>query len=100
LQNFMGEKFGRDNIWEIHLADKIREAYIRLEATLPIEELSLREVLNWKKGSYVQLSSTTQSPIHLTSENFELFLGKMGQKNGHIAVKVNDVLFGKNGETQ
>ncbi len=100
LQNFMGEKFGRDNIWELHLADRIREAHVKLEATLNTEEFPLREVLAWKKGSYIQLSSTTQSPIHLSSENYELLVGRMGQKNGHVAIKVNDILFGKNGETQ
>ena len=100
LQKFMGEKFGRDHIWEIHFTDRIRDANLNLEAILPTEKFALREVLAWKEGSYVQLSSTTQSQVHVISENYELLLGKMGQKNGHIAIKVNDILFGKNGETQ
>ncbi len=98
LQNFMGEKFGRDQIWEDHLADRIREANIRLEATLPTEEFTLGEVLSWKKGSHVVLSSNMQTPVHLSSQNYQLLLGRMGQKNGHIAIKINDILFGKNGE--
>lgn len=99
LQNFMGEKFGRDQIWEDHLADRIREANVRLEAALPTEEFPLREVLNWKKGSHVALSSTMQTPVHLHSQNYQLLVGRMGQKNGHVAVKINDILFGKNGES-
>lgn len=100
LQNFMGEKFGRDQIWENHLADKIREADVKLEATLPKEEFTLKEILQWKKGHRIFLSSTTQSPVHLCSQNHQLLLGRMGQKNGHIAVKVNDILFGNKGEQQ
>ena len=100
LQNFMGEKFGCDQIWEDHLADRIQEADIKLEAALPTEEFSLGEVLNWKIGSQIVLSSTMQSPIHLSSQNYQLLLGKLGQKNGHVAVKVNDILFGKDGELQ
>lgn len=100
LQNFMGEKFGCDQIWEDHLADRIQEADIKLEAALPTEEFTLGEVLNWKIGSQIVLSSTMQSPIHLSSQNYQLILGKLGQKNGHVAVKVNDILFGKNGELQ
>ena len=41
-----------------------------------------------------------QSQIHLSSQNYQLLLGKLGQKNGHVAVKVNDILFGKDGELQ
>jgi flagellar motor switch protein FliM len=98
LQNFMGEKFGRDHIWEDHLADRIREANVSLEAALPTEEFPLKEVLSWKKGTHVALSSNMQTPVHLHSQNHQLLLGRMGQKNGHIAIKVNDILFGKNGE--
>lgn len=100
LQNFMGEKFGCDQIWEDHLADRIQEADIKLEAALPTEEFSLGEVLNWKIGSQIVFSSTMQSQIHLSSQNYQLLLGKLGQKNGHVAVKVNDILFGKDGELQ
>lgn len=100
LQNFMGEKFGYDHIWEDHLASRIREADVTLEAALPTEEFLLKDVLNWKEGSHITLSSTLQSPIFLSSQNHQLLLGKLGQKNGHVAVKINDILFGKNGETQ
>ncbi|MEI7493077.1 MAG: flagellar motor switch protein FliM [Alphaproteobacteria bacterium] len=98
IQNFMGEKFGCDQIWEDHLADRIREAEVSLEAALPTEVFSLKDVLSWKKGSQIVLSSDMQSPIHLRSQNHQLLLGKLGQKNGHVAVKVDDILFGKNGE--
>ncbi len=100
LQNFMGEKFGYDHIWEDHLASRIREADVKLEASLPTEEFLLKDVLNWKEGSHIALSSTLHSPIFLSSQNHQLLLGKLGQKNGHVAVKINDILFGKNGGAQ
>ena len=100
IQNFMGEKFGCDQIWEDHLADRIREAEVSLEAAFPTEVFSLKDVLSWKKGSQIVLSSDMQSPIHLRSQNHQLLLGKLGQKNGHVAVKVEDILFGKNGEIE
>lgn len=98
LQNFMGEKFGRDNIWEGHLADRIWEADLVIDASLPAEEFSLGDILNWQEGSQIVLSSTMQSPIHLKSAGYELMIGRLGQKNGFVAVKVNEILFGKNGE--
>lgn len=98
LQNFMGEKFGRDNIWEGHLADRLWDAELNIDASLPPEEFSLGEILEWKEGSQIVLSSTMQSPIHLKSAGYELMIGRLGQKNGRVAVKVNEILFGKSGE--
>lgn len=98
LQNFMGEKFGYDHIWEDHLANRIREADVNLEASLPTEEFLLKDILNWKKGTHINLSSTLQSSIFLSSEKHQLLAGKLGQQNGHIAIKISDILFGKNGE--
>ncbi len=97
LQNFMGEKFGRDNIWEGHLADRIWDADITIEASLREEELSLGKVMQWKKGSQLMLSSDMQSPITLSCQNYKLAEGRMGQKNNRIALKINNILFGKNG---
>lgn len=98
LQNFMGEKFGRDNIWEGHLADRLWDAELNIDASLPPEEISLGEILAWQEGSQIVLSSTMQSPIHLKSEGYELMIGRLGQKNGHVAVKINEILLGKSGE--
>jgi flagellar motor switch protein FliM len=98
LQNFMGEKFGRDNIWEGHLADRLWDAELNIDASLPPEEFSLGEILDWQEGSQIILSSTMQSPIHLKIAGYELMVGRLGQKNGHVAVKVNEILFGKFGE--
>src|SRR5580692_796472 len=44
LQMFMGEKFGRDPIWEGHLATEIGQAEIHVEAVLYEAELPLRQL--------------------------------------------------------
>jgi len=41
LQMFMGEKFGRDPIWEGHLATEIYQADVEIEAVLHEQELPL-----------------------------------------------------------
>src|SRR4029078_5938100 len=45
LQMFMGEKFGRDPIWEGHLATEIYAAEVEVEAVLHELELPLARVL-------------------------------------------------------
>src|SRR5919205_525463 len=50
LQMFMGEKFGRDNIWESHLATELWTTSTEVRAVLDEQQISLRQVLNFKVG--------------------------------------------------
>ena len=44
LQMFMGEKFGRDSIWENHLTQELYKTDIRLSAILGEKTLTLNEI--------------------------------------------------------
>lgn len=90
LQQFMGEKFGRDTIWESHLANEMLETDIDVHAVLDEVTLGLREVLNWQPGSQVELNVKPEDIIELRSGEVPLFRGRMGQRNNHIAIKVEE----------
>jgi flagellar motor switch protein FliM len=90
LQMFMGEKFGRDSIWETHLAEELWLTEVELEAVLDEQVMNLREVLNWKVGSKIMLNATPTSPIELRCGDFSMFRGRMGRKGPHIAIRVDD----------
>ena len=92
LQQFMGEKFGRDSIWETHLANELWETDIELDAVLDQLVVSLNDVVNWKPGSHLMLNAVPTSPIELRCGEIPLFIGSMGQKGGNMAVKVDKKL--------
>ncbi|UUX50483.1 flagellar motor switch protein FliM [Nisaea acidiphila] len=92
LQMFMGEKFGRDSIWETHLANELWATDIELEAVLDQVVLSLNDVLNWKPGTRLLLNASPKSTIDMRCGDVPLFVGGMGQRNGNIAVKINQKL--------
>ena len=48
LQMFMGEKFGRDSIWETHLTNELYGTDVALQAILGEKVLPLDEILNWR----------------------------------------------------
>ena len=50
LQMFMGEKFGRDPIWEDHLATEIGQAQIDVDAVLYEARLPLRQMMSLNVG--------------------------------------------------
>ena len=55
LQMFMGEKFGRDPIWEGHLATEIGQAQIAVDAVLYEARLPLRQMMKLNVGDTLML---------------------------------------------
>jgi flagellar motor switch protein FliM len=88
LQMFMGEKFGRDSIWETHLANELWNTDIELDAVLDQLVFSLNDVINWKPGTRIMLNALPNSSIDMRCGEVPLFVGSMGQKGGNMAVKI------------
>ena len=92
LQQFMGEKFGRDNIWESHLATELWTTQLDVRAVLDEQQLPLRQVLELKVGDTLMLNSTPDSQVELRAGAIPLTRGRMGRRNHHIAVRVDGPL--------
>src|SRR5712672_98238 len=58
LQMFMGEKFGRDPIWEGHLATEIGQAEIAVDAVLYEAKLPLRQLMALEVGDTLAVRVT------------------------------------------
>jgi flagellar motor switch protein FliM len=89
LQMFMGEKFGQDSIWENHLANEVWLTEIELDAVLGQLVVSLSEVLDWKPGSRLMLDVKPETPVEMRCGDVRLFSGKMGQRNGNMAIAID-----------
>jgi flagellar motor switch protein FliM len=92
LQMFMGEKFGRDSIWETHLAEELWLTNVELEAVLDQFIMKLSEVFALQVGSQLMLSATPTSKVKLRCGEVELYIGSMGRKGQNIAVKIEERL--------
>ncbi len=88
LQMFMGEKFGRDSIWETHLAEELWLTDVDLEAVIDEQTMRLSEVFDLKIGSRIMFSATPDSLIDLRCGNVSMYTGKMGRKGDKIAIKI------------
>ena len=88
LQQFMGEKFGRDNIWESHLASELWTTQMEIRAVLDEQQLPLRQVLDLKKGDTILLNATPDSLVELRAGSVSLTHGRMGRRNHSIAIRV------------
>jgi flagellar motor switch protein FliM len=92
LQMFMGEKFGRDSIWETHLAEELWLTNVELEAVLDQLTMKLSQVFALQVGSQLMLSATPTSKVNLRCGEVKLYTGSMGRKGDQIAVKIEDRL--------
>jgi len=88
LQMFMGEKFGRDSIWETHLAEELWMTEVQMEAVLDEQVMNLRDILKLKVGSKIMLNASPDSTVRLRCGDVPMFDGKMGRKGNHIAIRV------------
>lgn len=88
LQQFMGEKFGRDNIWEGHLATELWTTQMDIRAVLDEQQLPLQTVLNLKVGDTLMLNATPDKAVELRAGSVHLTTARMGRRNHHIAVRV------------
>jgi flagellar motor switch protein FliM len=89
LQMFMGEKFGRDPIWEGHLATEIYAAEVDVEAVLHEVNLPLSRVLAMEPGDTVMFDRTPSDPITLRCGDVELTEAVMGHIGKLISVRVS-----------
>jgi len=88
LQMFMGEKFGRDSIWETHLAEELWLTEVDLEAVVDTQTMRLSDVFDLQVGSRIMLSATPDSVIRLNCGEIPMYSGRMGRKGDSIAVKI------------
>ena len=90
LQMFMGEKFGRDSIWETHLASELWGTDVDLTAVLDEQTLPLSHIISLQVGSQLLLNSPPDSEISLHCGDVAMFSGTLGRKNGNIAVQIGE----------
>jgi flagellar motor switch protein FliM len=92
LQQFMGEKFGRDSIWESHLATELWSTKVDIQAILDEQAMPLNQVMNLEVGQTLMLGATPESKIQLRCGGVPLLTGRMGRVGTSVAVKVDEAI--------
>jgi flagellar motor switch protein FliM len=88
LQQFMGEKFGRDSIWETHLAEELWNTDIDLEVVLDEQVMRLSDVIDLKPGSRIVLNTSPGGTVQLRCGTVTLFEGQVGRRKSKLAVRI------------
>ena len=89
LQMFMGERFGRDTIWENHLMSQLWDTDVEIKAVLKETEARLSDISGWHKGSFLPLDMPPQDPVEIVCGDVPLFSGTMGRKDEHVVIRID-----------
>ncbi len=92
LQMFMGEKFGRDPIWEGHLATEIGQAAIEVDAVLYEARLPLRRMMQLEVGDTLMLELKPDAMVTVRCGDITMTEGRMGRVGDRVAVRVGKPL--------
>ncbi|KJC37129.1 flagellar motor switch protein FliM [Bradyrhizobium sp. LTSPM299] len=88
LQMFMGEKFGRDEIWEGHFATEVAQAEISVDAVLYEADIPLKQLMRLKVGDTLPLDISANSLVSVRCGNVILTEGRMGRVGDRVAIRV------------
>jgi flagellar motor switch protein FliM len=92
LQRFMGEKLGRDRMWENHMESEIRQTEVSVDVVLGEKLLTLHEVMELEIGQTIPLSRSPDDPLELHCGGVPLGRAHIGQRSSNIAVRIlNDI---------
>ncbi len=89
LQMFMGEKFGRDSIWENHLATELWQTDVDMVAVLDKQMMPLSKVMDLNIGDTLMLNANPDSTIELNCGGIPMGSGRMGHRRQNIAVRID-----------
>src|SRR5882757_9191426 len=92
LQQFMREKFGRDSIWESHLATELWATRVEIDAILDEQTMPLNKMMNLEVGQTIMLNAGPESPIELRCGGVPLLKGRMGRMGSSVAVHIEGAI--------
>ena len=88
LQRFMGEKFGRDSIWEGHLVNELWHTDVPVKAVLDEQVMHLRDVMNLEIGHTIMFNAQADSTIMLRAGDVPLMTAQTGRLGNSMAVRI------------
>jgi flagellar motor switch protein FliM len=89
---FMGEKFGRDPVWEGHFATEIGHAEIAVDAVLYESDIPLKQLMQLKIGDTLPLEMRADALVSVRCGSVTLTEGRMGRVGDRVAIRVTKPL--------
>jgi flagellar motor switch protein FliM len=88
LQRFMGEKMGRDRMWESHMASELTKTDVSVDVVLGEKMMTLREISRLEVGHTIALNRDPQDAVQIQCGGVPLGRGHIGQRSQNVAIRM------------
>lgn len=92
LQMFMGEKFGRDSVWEKNLDTEVRNTSVNLNAILGQKVARMGDVMQLKVGSTIILEKAPEDNVEVLCGGIPMVSGKLGKSGDNKAIQIESII--------
>jgi flagellar motor switch protein FliM len=88
LQGFMGQKVGRGNIWEEHMATELLQTEVSVDVVLGRKVLRLEDVRSFAVGQTIALNTAPDDALEIQSGGVLMGRAQIGQRRNNVAVRL------------
>lgn len=88
LQRFMGEKLGRDRMWETHMASELHNTEVLVDVVLGEKQMRVHDVMNMAVGQTIALNRGPDDPLEVHCGGVPLGHAHIGQRCSNIAIRM------------
>lgn len=91
-QVYIGEKFGRDTVWEPYLGFEIASSHFEVEASFKQKTISMQELVNLRIGDVLMLDSRPDDDVIIKFNSIPMLTGKIGKIEDRVAISVDRII--------
>ncbi|MCE3232570.1 MAG: fliM [Rickettsiaceae bacterium] len=91
-QSFMGETFGKDSMWEMHLGKEIHNTDVEVEAILGKKKTLMKNFMSLKVGNTIMFDLAPDDEITLSCQGINVLKGRVGCVGEDVAIAVSQVI--------
>ncbi|MEM7617697.1 MAG: flagellar motor switch protein FliM, partial [Pseudomonadota bacterium] len=87
-QVFMGEKFGKDKIWENHFEREVNKSKLDVIAVIDPKTVMLKDVMNLQIGNTIILDNSPDDEVTLKCKGIDIAYGTIGKVENSMAISI------------
>ncbi len=91
-QSFMGETFGKDSMWELHLSKEVSNTDVVVEAILGKKKTMMKNIMNLKVGSTIVMDKSPDEDVLLNCQGVNVLKGKIGKVGDDLSIAISQVI--------
>ncbi|MBB3346285.1 flagellar motor switch protein FliM [Sphingomonas sp. BK069] len=89
IERFVGEKMGRNTMWESHIAEELLHTEVQVDAVLGERELRIEDYLALSEGRTITLDRAPDDGVALECRGVPLATGTIGTHSSLAAIRLS-----------